>query len=156
MTIVLDRDTVLAPVDETQEIKTLDALLQDTRLVEAVLVGPGDQSTRLPGCIVNLLARIVHELARGNAVTILSIHAELTTQQAANLLNVSRPSLIKLLDAGEMPYHYTRTHRRIRAADLISYQTRRTERQKAALDEVLRDAQEQGLYELLPEDTGAE
>jgi excisionase family DNA binding protein len=150
MTTVLDRGVVLAPVDETKEIKILDTLLQGSQLTEAVLVGPGNQSTRVPASVLQLLSRIVHELASGNAVTVLPIHAELTTQQAANLLSVSRPSLIRLLEAGQIPYSYAGTHRRVRVTDLMAYQTRRAQLQKAALDEMLRDAEEQGLYELLP------
>jgi excisionase family DNA binding protein len=71
-----------------------------------------------------------------------------TLQQAANLLNISRPSLIKLLDVPEMSYHYAGTHRRVRIEDLMVYKARRDRAQKAALDEMLRDTQALSIYDL--------
>src|SRR3954451_22981600 len=142
MTVVLDRDTVLATAEETTAIKTLDAVLQQDPRAAIELAGPGNQSLPLPASVMQLLARMVHELARGNAVTVMPIHAELTTQLAANLLNISRPSLIKLLDSGDIPYHYAGTHRRVRVQDLIAYKARRNRAQKGALDEMLHEAQD--------------
>ncbi|HZK67184.1 MAG TPA: helix-turn-helix domain-containing protein [Chloroflexota bacterium] len=75
------------------------------------------------------------------------VHAELTTQQAADLLNVSRPHLIKLLETGEIPFHKTGTHRRIRFDDLMRYGRLRDQKEASALDEMARDAQEMGLYD---------
>ncbi len=148
MDAVVDRDTVLAAADEAQEIRTLDAVLQRGELSRAELTGPGNQPLHVPASVLHALARIVHELARGNAVTVMPVHAELTTQQAASLLHISRPSLIKLLDAGEMPYHYAGTHRRVHVEDVIAYKERRGRAQKAALDAMLQDAQALGIYDL--------
>jgi len=154
MTTVLDRDTVLAAAEEATAIKTLDAVLQQDPHAAIALAGPGNQSLPLPATVMQLLARMVHELACGNAVTVMPIHAELTTQLAANLLNISRPSLIKLLDSGDIPYHYTGTHRRVRVRDLMAHKARRQRAQKAALDEMLHEAQDLGIYDLLPDGAG--
>src|SRR4051794_18622919 len=127
MAAVLERETVIAPTDEAQAIRELDALLVQSQPAIVALAGDGAQPQPLPASVRRLLEQIVHELARGNAVTIVPVHAELTTQQAAELLNVSRPFLIKLLDADAIPYHRVGTHRRICLADLLAYRTRRSE-----------------------------
>jgi excisionase family DNA binding protein len=96
----------------------------------------------LPRQALALLRDLLVEMAQGNAVTIVPIHAELTTQEAANILNVSRPHLVKLLEEGEIPFSKTGTHRRIRYQDLISYRDQRDQESRAALDELTAQAQE--------------
>lgn len=82
-------------------------------------------TVELPTSALRLLVDILAELAAGNAVKVVPVHAELTTQEAADLLNVSRPHLIKLLESGELSYHKTGKHRRVRFADLMDYKKRR-------------------------------
>lgn len=89
-----------------------------------------------------LLRDLLVEMAQGNAVTIVSIHAELTTQEAANILNVSRPHLVKLLEDGGIPFVKTGAHRRIRYQDLIAYRELRDQESRATLDELTAQAQE--------------
>lgn len=96
----------------------------------------------LPRQAVELLRNILTEMAQGHAVTILPVHAELTTQEAANILNVSRPHLVKLLEDGDIPFFKVGSHRRIRLQDLMAYSSRRAEESEAALQELVDQAQE--------------
>jgi len=79
----------------------------------------------LPTSALRLLVDILAELATGNAVKVVPVRAELTTQEAADLLNVSRPHFIKLLETGELSYHKTGKHRRVRFTDLMDYKKQR-------------------------------
>lgn len=92
-----------------------------------------------------LLMEILGQMANGNGVALLSTQAEMTTQEAADLLGVSRPHLVSLLDGGKIPHRLVGTHRRVRVADLMAYKASRYVEQRAALDELTREAQEQGL-----------
>jgi len=114
----------------------LDAIL--SRLQPARLVGPDGESIELPDAAFEALKVIVNALARGQTITVIPHNKELTTQAAADLLHVSRPHLIKLLDAGQLPSHRVGTHRRIRIDDVLAYQGRRDQTRKTALDELAR------------------
>jgi excisionase family DNA binding protein len=144
---VQERGPVFAPASEAPALRELQRLLSEGDTGAPALIGSGERHLRLPATVVQLLARLVDELARGNAVTIVPVHAELTTNQAAELLNVSRPYLVRLLDAGAIPFHRVGTHRRVYAADLLGYKERRRAAQHTALDNLAREAQEMGLYE---------
>jgi excisionase family DNA binding protein len=92
-----------------------------------------------------LFAEVLGHLAMGDAVTVVSVHAELTTHEAADLLNVSRPFLIGLLEAGKIPFRMVGTHRRIRLTDLMVYKQQDDARRDEALAELTRQAQDLGL-----------
>jgi excisionase family DNA binding protein len=98
-------------------------------------------SVVLPTSALRLLVDILAELAAGNAVKVVPVHAELTTQEAADLLNVSRPHLIKLLESGDLSYHKTGKHRRVRFADLMDYKTRRNIASEQAMKLLAEQAQ---------------
>lgn len=101
-----------------------------------------EKQIALPFSAVKMLINILTEMAEGNAITLIPIHAELTTQEAANLLNVSRPYLIKLLDNNEIPHHKVGTHRRVLFADLLKFKEKAQKESQKALDELTKQAQE--------------
>lgn len=102
-----------------------------------ILAGNAKKTTvKLPAPAVGLLVRILEEMARGNAMTIVPVHTELTTQEAADMLNISRPSLIQLLDEGKIEYRRVGTHRRVRFKALMKYKRQADEARRAALNEL--------------------
>jgi excisionase family DNA binding protein len=105
----------------------------------------GSETVTIPTVAFRLLVRILAEMAAGNAVRLIPHHAELTTQEAAELLNVSRPYLVRLLDDGRIPFHRVGTHRRVLFKDLMVYRAEHTRARRAALDELTRLDQEFGL-----------
>lgn len=105
----------------------------------------GEDVIKLPEPALRLLLDILSEMAEGNAVTIIPIHAELTTQQAADFLNVSRPFLVGLLDSGEIPCKRVGTHRRVCFDDLRAYKNRIDQKRLETLAELSKEAQELNL-----------
>lgn len=147
MTEVRGREPVLVPDQEAGTAKELDDMLSRAQ-GEAVLRDPsGNREFRLPHSVYRALEQVLHEMARGNAVQVLPVEAELSTQQAADLLNVSRPHLVKLLERGELPYHHVGTHRRIVLEDLLVYKEGRDRQRLEALDEITRASDDLGLYD---------
>lgn len=96
----------------------------------------------LPTSALRLLLDVLAELAAGNAVEVVPVHAELTTQEAADLLNVSRPHLIKLLEDGKLPFHRAGKHRRVRFADIMAFKEQRDKASQEAMAELARQAQD--------------
>lgn len=110
-----------------------------------VRVAEDDEELIVPRGAVELFARILAHMAAGQGVSVVPTNAELTTQQAADLLNVSRPYLIGLLDAGEIEYRRVGKHRRIRVTSLLAYLRRDDQRRREAADELTALTQEMGL-----------
>jgi excisionase family DNA binding protein len=104
-----------------------------------------EEPVSIPASAFDLLLRILAHMANGDAVAVVPVQAELTTQQAAELLNVSRPYVVKLLDDGAIPSRKVGTHRRVLLVDVLAYRREDQERRKAILDELTREAQELGL-----------
>jgi excisionase family DNA binding protein len=107
---------------------------------------PSPEGTvKLPLSAARLLVRILEEMARGNAVTLIPVHAELTTQEAAEMLNISRPSLIQLLEEGKIDYRRVGTHRRVRFEGLMRFKRGAEAARRAALAELAAYDQELGI-----------
>ena len=99
----------------------------------------------LPTAVTRLLNHILTEMAAGNAVTLTPIHAEMTTQEAADFLNVSRPHLIGLLERGELPFRRVGTHRRVRFGDIEAYRQKLQADRAKVLDDLAALSQDLGL-----------
>lgn len=147
-TAVAEREPIVADETERRALDEIErALVRPVADRRARIVGPDGIETELPESLYAVLLRAAQELRRGRAVSILPVGMELTTQQAADLVNVSRPFLIRLLEAGQIPYHRVGTHRRIRLDDLLAYRRRRSEERRAMLGDMAAEAQELGIYD---------
>ncbi|MFD1677410.1 helix-turn-helix domain-containing protein [Alicyclobacillus fodiniaquatilis] len=102
----------------------------------------------LPHALYRVLVDAAHQLAKGNTVGVLHYEQDITTQQAAEILQVSRPYVVKILEAGEIPYHMVGSHRRIRLADLLEYKKSRDTTRREKLNDLIRISESSGLYEL--------
>ena len=146
MTALLERlDTVLPSEHDAELAATASrALARASKDSLSVRLENGEELL-LPKAATRLLSHLLMEMGQGNAVTIIPIHAELTTQQAADYLNVSRPFFISLLESGAIAFHRVGTHRRVRFADLSQYKEQSDNQRRAALDALAALAQEEGM-----------
>ncbi|MBI1757613.1 MAG: helix-turn-helix domain-containing protein [Actinobacteria bacterium] len=141
--------------DERDIDAASSALVQVKRYLEQHRGGPDRVTVRVvdahdgelvvPRGAVELLARILAYMAEGRAVSVVPAHAELTTQQAADLLNVSRPYLIGLLTAGEIEYRKVGSHRRVMMSSLVDYLRKDDQRRRSKADELTALTREMGL-----------
>lgn len=140
---LLEKTDTVIPDEEDAKLATVSSRLLAQRPGRELRVRSDDgQDIPLPKGAARLLSYLLTEMSRGNAVTLTPIHAELTTQQAAEYLHVSRPYLIGVLERGEIPFHKVGTHRRVRFADLVAYRQKAHTASQAALDELAEQAQE--------------
>jgi excisionase family DNA binding protein len=101
-----------------------------------------EETLTLPASVVQLLKQALGKMAQGHAVTLMSLEAELSTHEAADLLKVSRPFLIKILEQGEIPYRMVGSHRRIELKDVLAYKEASDSERRKALKALLKEAQE--------------
>lgn len=139
--------------DVTLPPEELEGLLNASRFLEnspapALLLGPDGQQVELPEQVYKALLDVVKVMSKREAIAIVPIKRKLTTQDAANFLGISRPTLIKQLESGAIPYEKLpgSRHRRILLADLLDYQSRRREQRRELFKQMVRDAEEDGLY----------
>jgi excisionase family DNA binding protein len=142
----LDPDPLVADEDAAPAMQELRQLLSSGNAQPLRIVTAGGRSLEVPAPVDRALRTVVEALAAGDAVTVVPLHQQLTTTQAARLLEISRPTLIGLLERGEIPFSLTGAHRRIRLADALAYRARRLARATAHLDAILAEAQETGGY----------
>lgn len=145
---------VSAPAAEQEELRQLFKVLTSPSIPANTvptcrLLGPKGESLQLPPAAFYMLSRIVEVLARGDAVTVVPVGKELTTQQAADLLNVSRQYLIRLLDQGTIPFTKTGRHRRLRIEHVLAYKEQRDTERQAALAELVQFTEDCGGYDEL-------
>ncbi|WP_143870008.1 helix-turn-helix domain-containing protein [Catenovulum sediminis] len=106
--------------------------------------GEGEQFV-LPGHVMQILLDVLSEISNGNAISLIPHNQEVSTQEAANILNVSRPFLIKLLEGGNIPFHKIGTHRRVKLQDILTYKQQIDEKRNQALDELSELSQSEGM-----------
>lgn len=143
---------VAAPPEQKAQVAALSKLLGGlaharSKRPRCELAGPKGERIAIPESVFYVLARVAEVLARGDAVTVVPTEKVITTQQAADLLNVSRQYLVRLLDEGRIPFTKTGKHRRVRMEDLLRFKAKRDEDRKATLDELTALSEEYGGYE---------
>jgi excisionase family DNA binding protein len=143
---------VYSPSEEERTLAThssrqLSALLVHSQPSISISVAQDDsgQPIVIPTVALNLLTDILAQMAQGNAVTLLPHHAELTTQEAAALLNVSRPCLMTLIESGVLPARWVGKHQRIYVSDVMSYKEHIDRARHETLDGLVAQAQELGM-----------
>lgn len=103
------------------------------------------EELQLPSSIMQLLVDVLAEVSQGNAISLVPHHKEITTQEAANLLNVSRPFFVSLLEKNELPYRKVGSHRRVLLKDVLAYRETTQQLRNEALDELATLSQAEGM-----------
>jgi len=128
-----------------KDVLTSDSGAHERRY--GVLRSPDGKEVPLPEPLYRVLVEAAATLVAGYQVIVAPVHHQLTTQEAADFLNVSRTYLVRLLDRGDIPSHKVGRHRRVRFGELMTYKKRRMDDRRAALTNLIRESEELGLYE---------
>lgn len=136
MTAVLDH-TVLPPTDEAALPFIVEMLARNNC---ADLVGQDGSTITLPAEVYEALRDVVAAMAQGHAITIAPHNTVMTTQEAADLLNMSRPTLVRMLESGAIPFTQPGRHRRVELRDVLAYQQRLRETRRETLDTMTRES----------------
>ena len=134
--------TIFPPEDNV--LRQLEEFIESVPVAE--LKSPEGRSTPLPHEVYEVLRDVVEAMSRGQAITVAPHDQTLTTQEAADLLGVSRPTLVKFLERGEIPYTKPGRHRRVRLADVLSFRQQAREAAERGLDELVEVSEEADLY----------
>ncbi|MEG4496016.1 excisionase family DNA-binding protein [Microcoleus sp. F10-C6] len=146
-------DPVFPTEEETEVIKLLDKVLEneiengDSETLKVNLVQVGREAIALPESLYQLLRQAAHLMAAGRAVSLVPVEQDMTVEEAAILLNVSQPFLLKLLAEGAIKYVKVGSERRIFLADLMAYKNQRTVKRREILRELAELSQEEELNE---------
>jgi excisionase family DNA binding protein len=147
MSSSFNRVPIIPTEQERPTIEKVDKfLMQQVEASFPRLVSSLGEEIELPESVFHLLRQLVHDLAQGNTVMIVPGHRELTTQEAADLLNVSRQYLVEVLKAGDIPFTLVGTHRRIHFDDLMEYKSKRDAERREGLSLLTKKSQQLGLY----------
>ncbi|TDR79715.1 helix-turn-helix domain-containing protein [Paludibacterium purpuratum] len=130
-----EAETTLAK-ESARQLSLFLSSKEEARSIRVIDHAGEHEVVQIPTAAYRLLIDILAQMAQGNAVSLIPVHAELTTQEAADMLNVSRPHLVKLLDAGDIPFHKVGTHRRVRYQDLVQYKNQSYMNRLKALEEL--------------------
>jgi excisionase family DNA binding protein len=154
MVTVRERQSVRASEEERRALVELGRLVDTDSDGLVVTRTDGGERVEVPRVIIRLLRDAIHHLTRGDAITLVPLSERLTTQEAAEILNVSRPHLVKLLERGEIPFERITSHRRIKAEDLLAYKQRRDAERREHIAELARITEQLCLYDAVvrPED----
>ncbi|GAA1456349.1 helix-turn-helix domain-containing protein [Nocardiopsis exhalans] len=149
------RERTVLPPDDRSELARLARDLTDDRRPRARLIGPDGSKIDVPEELYGVLRDVVAALSQGLAISIAPHNTMLTTQEAADLLSISRPTLVRLLSEGEIPFSMRGRHRRVLLRDVLDYQERTRQEREQVLDQMAVDAEETGLYDVTstPEST---
>jgi len=137
--------TVLPPSGPLDELAA--ELHRPSAPSSTTITGPSGERIVLPAEVFEALRDVVDAMQRGQAVTIAPIQQRLTTQEAADLLGISRPTFVRLLEDGEIPFEQPGRHRRVLLVDVLAYRERRSTARREALDEIVEISQQAGMYE---------
>lgn len=144
--MLLEHPGTVVPTPDDAELAAKASRMLSRRAKTALRIRLDDgEELTLPTAAAKLLTHLLTEMSQGNAVTLIPLHAELTTRQAADFLNVSRPHVVKLLEQKKIPFHKVGTHRRIRFSDLEAFKQTHEAARRQALDELAAEAQEMGM-----------
>lgn len=138
---------ILQPPSSDNERQELSNLVDNLSCLEKIAIIADGQEIKIPSIVSIALMEVIRTLNKGNSITLIPMDKELTTQQAADILNVSRPYFIKLLENGEIPFKKTGTHRKILMQDLMKYREQRVENRRLKIEELSQLSQELGLYD---------
>jgi len=147
-------DGVVFPPEDLEELVDLARFIEQHN-EPGLLLGPDGEQVPLPAEVYRILVEVVEAMREGKAITVLPQMQRLTTQEAADFLGISRPTFVKLLEGGEIPFEQPGRHRRIMLSDLLAFQQRRQSPRRAALNRMTEEASDASIYEGSPEQYAA-
>ncbi|MBW4496022.1 MAG: helix-turn-helix domain-containing protein [Oscillatoria princeps RMCB-10] len=131
---------------DADAIAQLDQLLS-SEASQAKFVGSNGKEVLIPESVYRILRQVIHAMASGQHISVVAQNRHLTTQEAADILSVSRPFMVKLLEAGDIPHIKVGSHRRIRFEDLMAYKEKRDSQGRLGLKEITKFIHSEGVCE---------